>query len=1346
MMTPITVKPRSRPVSDPKKQPLTDLPALLHEFFDRAARSCPDRIAIDVPPASQRPNRRTITYAQMQRQCNALANFLRDFIKEECVVAILLPRTSEHLYLAQLAVLKAGAAYTCIDAAFPDDQLRDILQDSRPVAVLSDATGLARARRTKPDGECFLNVIDWLDQLEGPIEPGMPPPWLTPKSLAYLIYTSGTTGHPKGVMIEHAGIANLVRGDLQQLGVLPIDRVGQSASCAYDSSVEETWFALAAGATLVVMDDETIRLGPDLIAWLRKERITMFAPSPTLLRATGCEHPETELPNLRLIHVGGEALPRDVADHWAPGRFLINDYGPTETSVTAMRGRINPGELITIGQPVPGMKAWILNENLEEVPNGEHGELCLGGVALARGYMHEPEMTAKKFPFHAKLGRIYRTGDLVHKGHDGNFYCHGRIDAQVKIRGYRIELEAIETRLVECGGVRAAACRVQGEGPLQKIVAFIVPEDSAHPPCFEQLKEALGKLLPAYMVPSHFGLLAQVPTSVSGKLNRRALPLLEIHVHEANGQVLAPRTPLEEKLALAFQEILELEEKVSVDDDFFNVLAGDSLLAAQLISKLRDDPVTSGLTVRDVYDARTVANLAKRADEVGESKARSQVGLGSDKVRPVGHPVKATIVQTLWLVLGLMLGAPVAYLLVFQALPYLTETLGMVPFVLLAPVFFFVGVASYTGFTVGFAVLVKRILIGRYRPTRAPVWGSFYVCNWIVQHTVSLVPWRLLEGTIFQHIVLRALGARIGQRVHLHRGVNLTQGGWDLLEIGDDVTLSQDAALQLVEFEDGQILVNPVTLENGCTLDIRAGVAGNTHLEKDTYLAALSFLPRGGRIPQGERWDGVPAQPAGLSPLPPSLPDNAKNLSPAVYGLALFLARLALGILVVLPMEALALVFVLVYEVDAESAAEWLFNPSLDMGAFLLGMALVLLNVPLMLLFQLLAMRLMGRVPEGVIGRWSLAYIRVWLKAGLVESANQWLTGSLLWHAWLRRAGMKFGRGSEVSSIIDTLPELVEVGAESFLADGIYLGGPRIHRGTITLAAVKLGKNTYLGNNVVIAAGQTLPDNVLLGISTVADDKTVRPGTSWFGQPPFELPNREIVECDRRFTYAPLWIRYVNRVFWESLRFALPLATFLLVLVWFNLLTMAEETMSMPVLLLGVVPALDFGVVAALCLFGIGLKWVLLGRVKPGVHPLWSCWCYRWEFHYVMWDLYAAGPLSALEGTLWLNWVLRAMGMRIGKNVVLGSGFAYLIDHDMLEFEDGATVNCMFQAHTFEDRVLKIDRVLIRRHATVGASAVLLYGADIGDRTYVLPHSVVMKRERLLPHRSYAGCPTRVFS
>jgi non-ribosomal peptide synthetase-like protein len=661
---------------------------------------------------------------------------------------------------------------------------------------------------------------------------------------------------------------------------------------------------------------------------------------------------------------------------------------------------------------------------------------------------------------------------------------------------------------------------------------------------------------------------------------------------------------------------------------------------------------------------------------------------------------------------------------------------------LLAPILFGVALIAYAGLAAALAVAAKKVLIGRYRPRREPIWGSFYVRNWMVQRVVGLVPWRLLEGTVFQQLALRALGARIGRRVHIHRGVNLLQGGWDLLDIGDDVTLSQDAAVQLVELEDGQILVGPVTLGSGSTLDVRAGVAGHTCVEADGYLSALSYLQRGSRIGRGERWDGVPARRAGVAPSRAGLPQRKPDLSPAAYGVALFLARIVLAILVALPVEAIALTLFLLHGVDAEAVADWIAQPLADPVGLALAVVLVLSVVPLNLLTELIAMRLLGQVSPGVISRWSWAYVRVWLKAGLVESANRWLSGTLLWPIWLRASGMKVGKGCEISAILDTIPELVEIGPGSFLADGIYLGGPRVHRGMVTLARVHIGANTYFGNNVLIAGGQTIPDGVLLGVNTVADDAKLRRGTSWFGHPPFELPRREVVPCDPRLSTAPGWLAYATRVFWELMRFALPLMPFAILLGWLSVL--AAATVSPLVLLLVVVPALDFAAVATVCLFGLVLKWALLGRVKPGVHGLWSCWCRRWEFHYTAWDIYVAGPLGALEATLLLNLFLRAMGMRIGRRVALGPGFAATIDHDMLEFADDAAVSCLFQAHTFEDRVLKIDRVTIRARASVGNAAVLLYGADIGEETLVLPNSVVMKHERLLPHRSYAGCPTHV--
>ncbi|MSU47747.1 MAG: amino acid adenylation domain-containing protein [Opitutus sp.] len=1312
---------------------------LLHRFFARAVRCWPAAMAVDVPPGAGRNERVQISYAELARQSHALARLLRPWITGECVVGILLPRNSGLLYAAQLAVLEVGAAYTCIDPTFPDERVHDVLEDSEAVALLTDTAGLARVKGAAPGLPPVFDARAALLPTQETNEPPAHPPWLTPSSLAYVIYTSGTTGRPKGVLIEHRSIANLVNSDLDEFQLSPGDRVGQSSSAAYDSSVEETWLALAAGATLVVMDDDTSRLGPDLIPWLLRERITVFCPPPTLLRATGCDEPETALPELKLLYVGGEALPRDVADGWARGRRLVNGYGPTECTVTSLRGDVVTDGPITIGQPVPGLRAWVLDDALEEVAHGGQGELCLGGIGLARGYWKRPQLTAEKFFHHPSLGRLYRTGDLVHCDRNGRYHYHGRIDSQVKIRGYRVELEGIESRLAECAGVRAAACRVQDDGGYPILVAFIVPENTAAPPTVAALKSALEIDLPGYMVPARFGVVAELPTTVGGKLNRAALPHLDGVERKVDGPRVPPRNPLEVIIEAAFRTTLRVAQPLSIDDDFFEELGGDSLRAALLITLLRKNDVTAWVTVRDLYEARTVAKLAKRAPAFG---AKPPVADTQAKDRRQGYPLLVTVAQALWLLAVFSVASWVAYLNAFELLPWLTNQIGLVPALLLSPLLGLAAVLIYTPLSVAFAVLVKRLLIGRYQPLRAPVWGGFFLRNWIVQQAVRLVPWRALEATLFQQSALRALGARIGRRVHIHRGVNLLQGGWDLLDIGDDTTLSQDVEVRLVELDDGDIVVGPVSLGAGSTLDIRAAVGGHTVLEAGTYLTALSSLPSGGRIPSGERWDGIPARPAGRAPEPPQLPANSRPLSPTRHAAAMLLARAGLFLLLALPLEMLTISACLIEDLGSEELWAWLFHPTPDWTPWLVGLGIVVLAVPLTLAFEAALMRVLGRVPEGSISCWSWAHVRVWAKTELVESAGRWLSGTLFWPVWLRCAGMKVGAGGEISTIIDVVPEHLEIGAETFFADGIYLGGPRIHRGIVTLTKTRLGRNTFLGNHAVIPAGQRLPDDILLGVCTVADDTTIRAGTSWFGLPPFELPRREVVELDRRLTHEPSWIRYGNRVFWELLRFALPITPALVFIAWFRALAAAERTAPsafFPVL----VGLVSLGAIGFLCLLVLTLKWTLLGRVRPGQHALWSCWCSRWDFLYVAWGRYAASALSNLEGTLLLSWYLRAMGMKLGARVVLGGGFAQVVDPDMIHIEEGATVNASYQAHTFEDRVLKIDRVHVRRWATVGSNTVSLYGADVGEGACVAPHSVIMKHEHLLPGRHYEGAPIR---
>ena len=1305
--------------------PAVDGTALPDLFLASAVR-WPGACALDLPPTPDRPRRR-VSYAELREQVEAVAGLgLRG------VVAILLPRTTERLCAAQLGVLRGGAAHVALDPVFPDGQLREILADCAPSAVLTDADGAQRLDELGFGGDLGSggHVVRLDQQLPVP-EVLAPPPG--PDALAYLIYTSGTTGRPKGVMIAHRGIASLVRSDVREFGLGPGDRVAQGSSSAYDSSVEETWMALASGATSVVLDDETARLGPDLVPWLRDERITVLCPPPTLLRAADCADPAAELPELRLLYVGGEALPADVADRWARGRRMVNGYGPTECTVTCLRDEVEPGEPVAIGRPGPGMRAWVLDAELEPVAPGETGELCLSGDGLALGYLNAPDRTAASFPNHPRLGRIYRTGDLAHREPDGAFVAHGRIDSQVKVRGYRIELEAVEACLARCPGVREAAVRVQGDGAAQVLAAHVAPVDGEIPPA-EVLAAQLAEQLPSYMVPSWFGLVRALPRGTSGKVRRQDLPDLVGPSRQDTSE--APAEGVAARIAASLREALGVSA-VGVDDDFFTDLGGSSLLAAMLISRLRGYPETSGLAVRDVYKGRTVRELARRADEhrpEAEQQERPETDLDPGPAR------SATLVQAAWLLVELLGGSALAYALFFLLVPRISTAIGFVPLVVLAPmllglvrpVFAPVGVLLTAG--------AKKLLIGRYRPEVVPAWSGRAVRMWMVRQVARLVPWEALAGTEFQSTALRALGARVGERVHIHRGVDLMRGGWDLLDIGDDVTLSQDSAVRLVHLERGRMVVGPVRLEDGATLDVRAGVAGSTCVGRNAWLGALSSLPAGSEVAEGALADGVPAREQGAAPEPPQITSSAKQFSPRAHGVLMVLAQAALQSALALPYSAaLAALLGGGLGLNYRTLLTALGNPASRVPLLAEIAGLSVLGLALGVVLQGLLARALGPVRPGVISRYGSDYLRVWLKTGLVTSAGNWLSGSLMWPRWLRLAGMRVGRDCEISTIIDVVPELVGIGARTFLADGIYLGGPRVHRGAVLLGRLRLGEDTFVGNHAVLPCDRTMPDDLLVGIATPAG-RGFPSGSSWFGHPPFELPRREIVEADRSLTHDPSAVRRVNRWLWELARFALPLAPLAALEGWtFGV----QEVRAQPAALLYPVllPAIALGCLAALGATALVVKWLLLGRVRPGTHPLWSCWCSRWDFLYVAWRIIALPVLTPLEGTLLLPLYLRRTGMRIGRKVLLGEGSAQVVDPDMLDVGDGATVSALFQAHTFEDRMLKIDRVRIGERASVEDNAVPLYGADIGAGSVVAPHSVVMKQEHLPAGRRYEGAP-----
>jgi acyl carrier protein len=640
-----------------------------------------------------------------------------------------------------------------------------------------------------------------------------------------VIYTSGTTGRPKGVMIEHRNIASLVASDIAEFGLTTADRVVQGSSSAYDSSLEETWLAFATGATLLVMDDAAARLGPDIVGWLRDERATVFCPPPTLLRSSGCADPERAArPQAALRGWRGAAARhrRPVAE----GPRLVNGYGPTECAVTCLRGDIVPGKPITIGAPVPGMHAWVLDEALDEVAEGMRGELCMGGAGVARGYRNRPDLTAEKFCDHPRLGRIYRTGDLVHREADGNFYYHGRIDAQVKLRGYRVELGEIEARLAELPGVRAAGCRMQDHRGVPELVAFVVADDPRQPPDLDALRGDLLATLPRYMVPREIALIDDLPTTVGGKLNRAALPLIDIAAPATgaatgSGRRAEPASEMERLLAAGMADILKRGDGVSVEDDFFEDLGGDSLSAALLVTLLRDDPRTDWITVSDIYEARTVRALARLADRampaadaadeaplVREGVARPLLASGADRLAAgrTGGGRLADVVR------GVPGHPPPVRAPEHDRLrPACPAGGGGRAGALCAggdPV-------RGAGQAAGGGPLSRGARAGVEHALPAPLGG---------------VPGGAADPLAADpgHGGATGGAARAGradrpQRPHRARG-DLRRGGWDLLTIGDNAALGQDAHIGLSELDRGDIVFGAVTIGEGATLGVRAGV------------------------------------------------------------------------------------------------------------------------------------------------------------------------------------------------------------------------------------------------------------------------------------------------------------------------------------------------------------------------------------------------------------------------------------------------------------------------------------------------------------------------------------------
>ncbi len=441
----------------------------VHELVLERARLSPDAVAIDFAGE-------LTTYAELDARSAALATRLRRLgLGRERLAAICARRSSE-MVVAVLAVLRAGGAYLPLDPEYPSERLAFMLEDAAPLALLTE-----RALVEELPSAGTLVTIDDAAELVGTVEADSPG---SAEDLAYVIYTSGSTGTPKGVMVEHGGVVNLVKEAIEVFGVTPASRVLQFASFSFDAWVVEVLMTLCGGGTLCMASQPELAPGPDLVRTMRQMRVSTSTLPPSVLATL----PDEGLADLDLVCSAGEACPRALAERWGRGRRFVNGYGPTETTVAAAYHQVGgelPAELATvpIGGPIGGAEIQLLDENLAPVPIGEPGELWIGGLGVARGYLGRPELTAERFiPHPTREGqRLYRSGDRGRWLEDGTIEFLGRTDEQVKVRGFRIEPGEIEAALRAEPEIRDAAVVVRDEGSGNggaRLVAYFVPEQS----------------------------------------------------------------------------------------------------------------------------------------------------------------------------------------------------------------------------------------------------------------------------------------------------------------------------------------------------------------------------------------------------------------------------------------------------------------------------------------------------------------------------------------------------------------------------------------------------------------------------------------------------------------------------------------------------------------------------------------------------------------------------------------------------------------------------------------------------------------------------------------------------
>ena len=559
------------------------------DLFEAQVAKTPERIAVEFLEE-------TITYQELNRKANLIARRLKDEgVGAEDFVAIYAERSIETI-IAIYGILKAGGAYVPMDPEYPEDRIKYMIDDCNPKVILTalkdvnlevDRTAIDLYDQELYSSTLYDGGAQNLERQAGP------------ENLCYAIYTSGTTGKPKGVLIEHRGLHNLMVAYTDIYKLTDKDVVLQVANYIFDQSVWDIFNILLIGGRLCLVPYDIIRNPEELEKYCNEKKVTIASFTPALINELNPDGFQT----LRILDSSGEAANGDVLKKWVCKLDVVNTYGPTETTVNASSYYYRGEDLksIPIGGPISNTKFYVLRKN-HLCGIGMPGELCITGDSLSRGYLNRPSLTEEKFvdnPFGE--GKMYRTGDLARWLPDGNIECMGRIDEQVKIRGFRIELLEVVAAIRKQKGIRDVAVIVKGDIKSEKAMhAYLVSDEELD---IQQIKQLLAKEIPEYMIPTYMMQIDEIPVTRSGKVDRRSLPEIEM---AGNEEFVEPETDTEKTVAKVFMNVLSLE-RAGLYDNFFE-MGGDSIKAIRVVSKLREEGYSC--TVKDIMAERTIKKIA----------------------------------------------------------------------------------------------------------------------------------------------------------------------------------------------------------------------------------------------------------------------------------------------------------------------------------------------------------------------------------------------------------------------------------------------------------------------------------------------------------------------------------------------------------------------------------------------------------------------------------------------------------------------------------------------------------------------------------------------------------------